>query len=115
MKLGLHVWSRPNEKEDKPRLALNNITAGVRERADANRTREAGHLDEIQGYADLYTCAQQARHRREKPTGLSGDRRPEGFGRNLTEGLSPIRLRVASWAQNLQIQELIIDARSYRS
>ena len=34
---------------DKPRLALNNITAGVRERADANRTREAGHLDEIQG------------------------------------------------------------------
>ena len=23
--------------------------AGVRERADANRTREAGHLDEIQG------------------------------------------------------------------
>ena len=31
------------------RLALSNITAGVRERADANRTREAGHLDEIQG------------------------------------------------------------------
>jgi hypothetical protein len=28
---------------------LNNITAGVREREDANRTREAGHLDEIQG------------------------------------------------------------------
>jgi len=28
---------------------LNNITAGVRERGDANRTREAGHLDEIQG------------------------------------------------------------------
>jgi hypothetical protein len=28
---------------------LNNITAGVRERDDANRTREAGHLDEIQG------------------------------------------------------------------
>jgi len=26
---------------------LNNITAGVREREDANRTREAGHLDEI--------------------------------------------------------------------
>jgi hypothetical protein len=25
--------------------------AGVRERADANRTREAGHLDEIQGVA----------------------------------------------------------------
>jgi len=28
---------------------LNNITAGVREREDANRTREVGHLDEIQG------------------------------------------------------------------
>jgi len=28
---------------------LSNITAGVREREDANRTREAGHLDEIQG------------------------------------------------------------------
>ena len=36
-------------KRDKPRLALDNITAGVREREDANRTREAGHLDEIQG------------------------------------------------------------------
>src|SRR5207248_7121785 len=36
-------------QRDKPRLALNNITAGVRERGDANRTREAGHLDEIQG------------------------------------------------------------------
>jgi hypothetical protein len=30
---------------------LNNITAGVREREDANRTRVAGHLDEIQGVA----------------------------------------------------------------
>jgi len=28
---------------------LNNFTAGVREREDANRTREAGHLDEIEG------------------------------------------------------------------
>jgi hypothetical protein len=28
---------------------LNNVTAGVREREEANRTREAGHLDEIQG------------------------------------------------------------------
>ena len=28
---------------------MNNFTAGVREREDANRTREAGHLDEIQG------------------------------------------------------------------
>ena len=36
-------------QRDKPRVALNNITAGVRERQDANRTREAGHLDEIQG------------------------------------------------------------------
>src|SRR5438034_7380902 len=36
-------------ERDKPRLALNNITAGVREREGANRTREAGHLDEIQG------------------------------------------------------------------
>ena len=36
-------------QRDKPRVALNNITAGVREREDANRTREAGHLDEIQG------------------------------------------------------------------
>src|SRR5437899_2990363 len=36
-------------QRDKPQLALNNIMAGVREREDANRTREAGHLDEIQG------------------------------------------------------------------
>jgi hypothetical protein len=35
-------------QKDKPRLALNNITAGVRERECTNRTREAGHLDEIQ-------------------------------------------------------------------
>jgi len=28
---------------------LNNFTAGVREREEVNRTREAGHLDEIQG------------------------------------------------------------------
>jgi len=28
---------------------LNNNTAGVREREEANRTRVAGHLDEIQG------------------------------------------------------------------
>src|SRR5947208_11200871 len=34
---------------DKPRLALNNITAGVCEREEGNRTRVAGHLDEIQG------------------------------------------------------------------
>jgi hypothetical protein len=36
-------------KHHKPRLALNNNTAGVREHHDVNRTREAGHLDEIQG------------------------------------------------------------------
>jgi hypothetical protein len=36
-------------EKDKPRLALNNITAGVREGEDMNRTRVAGHLDEIQG------------------------------------------------------------------
>jgi hypothetical protein len=35
-------------QRDKPRLALDNIVAGVRERKDANRTRAAGHLDEIQ-------------------------------------------------------------------
>jgi hypothetical protein len=37
---------------DKPRLALRqrlNITAGVREREDANRTREAGHRDKVEG------------------------------------------------------------------
>jgi hypothetical protein len=35
-------------QRDKPRLGLNNITAGVLEREDANPTREAGCLDEIQ-------------------------------------------------------------------
>ena len=34
---------------DKPRLAFNNITAGVCEREHGNRTRVAGHLDEVQG------------------------------------------------------------------
>jgi hypothetical protein len=34
-------------QRDKPRQALNNITAGVREREDANRTEVAGHLDEM--------------------------------------------------------------------
>jgi len=28
---------------------LNNITAGVREREGENRSREAGHMDKIQG------------------------------------------------------------------
>ena len=36
-------------QRDKPQLALNNITAGVREREDANRTREAGNRDEVEG------------------------------------------------------------------
>ena len=36
-------------ERDKPRLSLKNNMAGVREREDANRTREAGNLDEIQG------------------------------------------------------------------
>jgi hypothetical protein len=36
-------------KHHKPRLALNNFTAGVSEREETNRTRVAGHLDEIQG------------------------------------------------------------------
>src|SRR5947209_8458992 len=45
------IWpvESAERERDKPWLALNNITAGARERADANRTREAGHLDEIQG------------------------------------------------------------------
>jgi hypothetical protein len=36
-------------QRDKPRLALNNKTAGVCEREEANRTTVTGHLDEIQG------------------------------------------------------------------
>jgi hypothetical protein len=36
-------------KHYKPRLSLKNNTAGVLEREEANRTREAGNLDEIQG------------------------------------------------------------------
>ena len=44
-----HRIFEDERERDKPRLALNNITAGVREREDANRTREAGGLDEIQG------------------------------------------------------------------
>ncbi len=46
----IHVaLHRPNEERDKPRSIVENNTAGVREREDANRTREAGNLDEIQG------------------------------------------------------------------
>jgi hypothetical protein len=36
-------------KHHKPRQALNNFTAGVRECEDMNRTRVAGHLDKIRG------------------------------------------------------------------
>jgi hypothetical protein len=36
-------------KHHKPRLSLKNNTAGVREREDANRTREAGNRDEVEG------------------------------------------------------------------
>src|SRR5712675_375726 len=48
--LVMMVWPPfcPRER-DKPRLALNNNTAGVREREETNRTRVAGHLDGIQG------------------------------------------------------------------
>jgi hypothetical protein len=42
---------RPNETQDEPLLSLHNNTAGVREREDENRTREAGNLDEIQARA----------------------------------------------------------------
>ena len=38
-------------KHHKPRLSLQNNTAGVREREDANRTREAGNRDEGEGVA----------------------------------------------------------------
>jgi hypothetical protein len=33
----------------KPRQSLKNNTAGVREREDENRTREAGSRDEVEG------------------------------------------------------------------
>jgi hypothetical protein len=36
-------------QRDKPRLSLKNNTAGVREREDTNRTREAGNRDEVEG------------------------------------------------------------------
>jgi hypothetical protein len=36
-------------KHHKPRLSLKNNTAGVRERKDTNRTREAGNRDEVEG------------------------------------------------------------------
>jgi hypothetical protein len=36
-------------KHHKPRQSLNNNTAGVREREEANRTREAGNRDEVEG------------------------------------------------------------------
>jgi hypothetical protein len=43
------LLKRANEKEIKPRQSLNNNTAGVREREDAHRTREAGNRDEVEG------------------------------------------------------------------
>ena len=36
-------------KHHKPRLSLQNNTAGVREREDENRIREAGNRDEVEG------------------------------------------------------------------
>jgi hypothetical protein len=36
-------------KHHKPRLSLKNNTAGVCEREDAHRTREAGNRDEVEG------------------------------------------------------------------
>jgi len=36
-------------KHHKPRQSLKNNTAGVREREDENRTREAGNRDEVEG------------------------------------------------------------------
>src|SRR2546430_17371963 len=36
-------------ERDKPRQSLKNNTAGVREREDENRTREAGNRDEVEG------------------------------------------------------------------
>src|SRR2546430_17627107 len=38
-------------ERDKPRQSLKNNTAGVREREDENRTREAGNRDEVEGVA----------------------------------------------------------------
>jgi hypothetical protein len=49
------TWTRSpkgvfaGRKYHKPRLSLKNNTAGVREREDANRTREAGNRDEVEG------------------------------------------------------------------
>jgi hypothetical protein len=40
---------RSNEKEISHALASKDNTAGVREREDANRTREAGNRDEVEG------------------------------------------------------------------
>jgi hypothetical protein len=36
-------------QRDKPRQSLKNNTAGVCEREDVNRTREAGNRDEVEG------------------------------------------------------------------
>jgi hypothetical protein len=45
----IRVGAHASNDKKITRLALDNITAGVREREDANRTRVAGHLDAIQG------------------------------------------------------------------
>src|SRR5437667_4671075 len=45
----IESFESAERERDKPRLALNDITAGGREREGANRTRGAGHLDEISG------------------------------------------------------------------
>jgi hypothetical protein len=40
-------------RQTQPPLSLQNNTAGVREREEANRTREAGNLDEVQAAASF--------------------------------------------------------------
>jgi hypothetical protein len=45
------------------------------------------------------------RYRREESTGLSGgSRKFKRYRRNLTKSACPIRLRLAIWAQNLQVR-----------
>ena len=78
-------------QRDKPRLALNNITSGVREREDANRTREAGHLDEIQGVvANTLNGAREVERRR------WASRRP-----NERERMSQVASQWGRWLHRL--------------
>jgi len=42
---------------DKPRQSLKNNTAGVRECEDANRSREAGNRDEVEGVVAIILSA----------------------------------------------------------